>query len=214
MRKNCLKRMNHVKHIRDLESRTKEKVTRHKYKYRNEASLSKHNERVRILEALSSRQQKDDSLLDKVVAQRHARYEALTKAKKDYRFAVEFNCQNASVGKALANHDRNSTKEELVKNKRDIVSKLKKDNRIQSKLVTDYLKHTVLARQAQTVTMKSDLESILKQKASNRKEELSNLIKSHKEKQSRQLRTPALLAVKEAQSLQEVLSKKVISKGF
>lgn len=189
-------RMNHVRHIRDVERNCRDRVRRHKKNHQADAAEGKLNERMKILKALEDRRQANNVAFDQLTAKRTANHETRNTARENYKFALEFNCQNASVGKALANHDRMSRKEETTEKKAKKVKEIKSIMAERKGLADDYMGGKKSAMQAETVAMKNKIRTVLAEKELNRRADLFKLLKSRTEKQEKDLRTPAL-AIKE-----------------
>lgn len=192
-----LKRSRLVKRIQDQEKSGKIKVDRHKRNYKNDACLRKHTDRVDVLEELEARRLRDTLAHDKMAAMKAALLESQKKAKQNYKFALGFRSQIASVGKALANHDFGKKKEEVNEKKKKLFSELRNDSEDKRNLVEDYRQQQKVTRQNDTATMKEDVEMKLLQNNAKREVELQQRLKQHQEKSLRQLRSPTVLRIRE-----------------
>jgi len=194
-----LTKMNYCQQIQHNEKKTKHKINRFKETYKSKATVKKHDDRVTILEGLAMRRQRDEDYLDQNAAKRVARSNKTRDAKEHYKFALDFNCQNNSIGKALINHDTVLRNDGNVKMRTKLVSKLKAEEVIQQEKVNDYLEQTKMARQAERMNLKGDIDLLISRNTARKQYELADLLNKRKANDAFRLMTPTVLPTKEFQ---------------
>lgn len=192
-----LKRSRHVKQIKEQQKTGKVKVTRHKRNYKNEACSNKHTERVHVLEELEAKRTRELIVRDKTAAMRMALAESQEKARRSYKFALDFGSQIASVGKALASHSVRKRQEEIQKRNKKLVTELRNELKDKRTLVEGYRQQQKVIRQNDTIAMKEDLDFELLKNTVKREVELRERLIQHQEKSLRQLRSPTVLGIRE-----------------
>lgn len=192
-----LKLSRHVKRVNEQKKAGIEKTAHHKKNYKNEACLKKHAERVQILEELEARRTREALIREKTAALKLSLIESQEKARRDYKFALNFRSQIASVGKALKTHNFGKHQEEAEENNKKIVTELRNELENKRNMVVDYKQQQKIMRQNKTIAMKEDLDLKLIQNTARREVELRGLLKQHQEKSLRQLRSPTVLRIRE-----------------
>ena len=189
-RKTCL-----VRQIKHQRKQGRNKVKRVKKNYANEACSKKHHARGPITEVFESRRKKLEDIQKSTAAMRESLAESQERARESYRFALDFRCQNASVGKALLSHDHNKKRREIKDIQVSKVSELRDTDHGKKQLLRDYKEQTAQIRQAETVADREELDLKLLKNEATRELKLREDLKRHQEKQMRKLKSQTPLAV-------------------
>ena len=201
-----LRKSHVVKQIKKQEKSARTKVKRTKRNHKNEACAQKRSDRARVLQELESRRIRMLETQDQTAMKRNSREESQRRAKDNYRFALDFSCQNASVGKALVSHEyakrRNDTLDRMTRR----VGELRSDNLEKKTILREFNEQKMLIKQTDVQADRADLDMKLMKNSAKRELELREHLKKHQEKELRQLRSPTLLAVTEIQSRNVIAS--------
>ena len=195
-----LKRTQQVKQMKELEDLSLEHVRAHKFGNRSMASLQKKEDKLIYLNALARRKQKDFSVLDNIHAKQNAHRDKQRKSAENYNFAVEFSCQNASVGKALANHDRNNRRDEESIRKSEHIDALRSLTEKKRALINGHMENAKLAKQMENMCLKRNLHTIINEKLMERFDKQVNMIKFQKAQKGTHMVGATLLPVKQFKS--------------
>ena len=122
-------------------------VRAHNFSARNIAAMDRQKDHNRLLSALAHRKQKELAELDRIEAKRIAARVKQQQKRDNYKFALEFNSQNASVGKALANHDRGNRRDEEVVRRAERVGELRGASEKKRQLISGHVERTKVGRQ-------------------------------------------------------------------
>jgi len=191
------KRCNTVKHLKEVEDLSLEQVRAHNFSTRNIAAIERKKDKMRVMNALAARKQKQLEELDRIDAKRNASEEKRRRNKRHYDFALQFNCQNASVGKALANHDRGHRKQEIVAKNVDRVTALRGAQVKKRELITGCLESARVGRQMENMCMRRNLEAVMSTKLAERVDEQINRLKGLKQNKGIHMAGATLLPVKQ-----------------
>ena len=200
-----------VKMMREQRHVLKQKRETFKRRYRGEAVVQGQADRVVCLDRLS--EQVDDQVIEreKVAQKRLIGMKQARKAKENYRFAVEFRCQNASIGKALRNHDSRLLREELKERVFDKVNTARELTLKQRSVIQNYIEHSRLVKQTELVNSRTRLDEILARQAERRETQVNEFVNSKKMNHKKRLMTPTLIAIKEAQPLAHIDNSKTVT---
>jgi len=200
-----------VKMMREQRHVLKQKRETFKRRYRGEAVVQGQADRVVCLDRLS--EQVDDQVIEreKVAQKRLIGIKQARKAKENYRFAVEFRCQNASIGKALRNHDSRLLREELKERVFDKVNTARELTLKQRSVIQNYIEHSRLVKQTELVNSRTRLDEILARQAERRETQVNEFVNSKKLNHKKRLMTPTLIAIKEAQPLAHIDNSKTVT---
>ena len=183
-----------VKQVKNQEKMARNKVKRIKRNYKNDACIKKHSERACILEELQSRRKHLQDVYETTTSKRQTLSNSNDRARQKYKFALDFRCQNASVGKSLLNHDHMKKRHELLERRTNQVSELRSVDHQKRNLAREYKEQTALIRQAEAAANREELELTLLKNEAKRELNLRQDLKRHEEKQMRRLRSPTALA--------------------
>ena len=191
------RRSNTVKHLKEIEDLSLEQVRAHNFSARNIAAMERKKDHVRLLNALAHRRQKELAELDRIEAKRNAVKERQRRKHDNYRFALEFNSQNASVGKALANHDRGNRRDEEAARKGERVCELRGASEKKKDLISGYLEKTRVGRQVENMYMKRSLHAVISDREAVRVGQQESRMKQNKGRKGSHLLGATLLPMKQ-----------------
>lgn len=157
-----------VNQQRKMEEFSVEQVKAHNANMQNLALMREKKDRLFLLNALENRRQRELNALDKIDAQKSTWIDKHRKWKDEYQFAMDFSCQNASVSKALANHDRHSLRDKETQRKSELVDSLKGASERRRELVVNYLHDTKLSRLVENESIKKDLNDVISKQIAER----------------------------------------------
>ena len=184
-----------VKQINKQERMGRNKVERFKQNYTNDACIKKHSERVHVLEELETRCKHLQDIHDTAASTRETLTNSQDRARQNYKFALDFRCQNASVGKALLSHDHSTKWREAQEERANKVSELCSVNHQKRSLARGYKEQTALIRQAEALANREELNLALLKNKAKRECDLRQDLKRHQEKQMRRLKLPTAHSV-------------------
>lgn len=201
-----LRKSHVVKQIKKQEKSAQIKVKRTKRNHKNEACTQKHADRARVLQELETRRRCMLETQDEAAEKRASRDESQRRAKVNYRFALDFRSQNASVGKALTSHAYAKQRSDTLDRMMRRVGEMRADSLDKKALLREFNEQKVLIKQADVQADRADLDMKLLKNSAKRELELRKHLKKHQEKELRQLRSPTLLSVTEIQSRNVIAS--------
>jgi hypothetical protein len=161
---NLGEKMSRVRSVRENNKKGLEKRTRFLRRYRTEAAVQNQADAAIVQD--NKEEQHDREVED----QQQLRTKRLlekkrNKEKKDgFKFALEFCSQNASIGKALRENDRQQASIEKADRIKKEVDMMKDSTKTQRNIIKKYINHKQLLLQAETIADKVKLEGILSAK--------------------------------------------------
>jgi len=195
-----------VKQVKKQEKSARIKVKRTKRNYKNDACAQKRSDRALVLQELEAKRLRMLETQDERAQKRTTIEQSQQRAKDNYRFALDFSCQNASVGKALVSHDNAKRRSNILDKMTRRVDELRIESLDKHALLREFNEQKMLSRQADVQADRADLDMKLLKNSAKRELELREHLKKQQEKQLRQLRSPTLLSVTEVKSRNVIAS--------
>lgn len=194
---NIIRKTHEVKQLKEVEELGRERVKAQRYNSRNLACIEKQKEKVNITESIAKQSDKHSATLDTIDAKRNVRRDAQKKKAGNYQFALEFSCQNASIGKALANHDRANRRGEETLRRIEHIDALRTVTEKKREIINSYMKSLKLARQMENVCMKKDLQNVMNERTIENVDRQVNRVEAVKNMKGKYRNGSTLLPVKQ-----------------
>ncbi|XP_066922316.1 uncharacterized protein [Clytia hemisphaerica] len=190
-----LRKTHVVKKVKHQEKMTRNKVKRSQKAHKKNACANKDSDRVKILEGLRVHRQRELDLQDVTAQFREQRAKESERARRSYQFALNFRSQNASVGKALTDHDHVKRRLEASQKKVKRVEELRVENEEKKELMRDYQEQKVMLKRADISAARDAIELQLVKNSTKRECDLQDHLRKYKNKHTQILRSPNILAV-------------------